>query len=255
MFRVRPSNFLSSSFWLFQSVLPTCLSKTFPFLGFSPFPSQSFSFLESDLPIFSVSPSHCSNSLLLIFRARPSHFFWISPSHFSSLTFPFFQSVPPTFPSQPFSFFDPDLPIFTGQSFQPFGITPSHFLAQTFRFLRVSPSTFRNHPFSFFKPGLLIFGGGQSFSFSEPDLPIFFGSVLPTFPSQSFSFFKLDLLPIFFTLSFRLLPVLCSDLIDMCTVDKIKEAGVCRKRLHCTTNSLSRETNQKKLTDKQEKIN
>ena len=139
------------------------------------------------------------------------------------------------------------------QSFQPLGIRPSHFSTQTFRFLRVSPSTFQNHPFSFFKPGRLIFGGSVLLIFrGRPSH--FFGSVLPTFLSQSFSFFELDLFPIFFTLSFRLLPVLCSDLIDMCTADKIKDAGVCRKRFHCTTNSFSRETSQEILTDKQEKV-
>ena len=76
----------------------------------------------------------------------------------------------------------------------------------------------------------------------------FFGSVLPSFPIQFHSFFESDLLPIFFTLSFRLLPILCSNVIAMSTADKIKDVGVCRKRLHCTTNSLARETNQQNTT-------
>ena len=36
----------------------------------------------------------------------------------------------------------------------------------------------------------------------------------------------------------------------MCTVDKIKDVGVCRKRLHCTTNSLAKETNQQSTNRK-----
>ena len=37
---------------------------------------------------------------------------------------------------------------------------------------------------------------------------------------------------------------MCSNLIAMCSADKIKGIGVCRKHLQCATNSLDRETNQ-----------
>ena len=83
MFRVFPffkSDFLifsGRSFPLFQVISSHFSSCTFPFLG------ESFHFSKSFLPIFRVrpshffwvSPSHFSKSVLLIFRVRPSHLF------------------------------------------------------------------------------------------------------------------------------------------------------------------------------------
>ena len=153
------------------------------------------------------------------------------------------------------SFFELDLPCFwirpslfwLGPTV--FRVRLSHFSGQSFPksvllIFRVSPSDFskpvllifRVRPFHFFGSVLPNFLS-QSFSFFDSDVPFFL--------SQSCSFFDSDLLPIFFTVSFRLLPVLCSGLIAMCNVDKIKDVGVCRKRLDCTTNTLARETNQK----------
>ena len=81
--------------------------------------------------------------------------------------------------------------------------------------------------FSFIESVLLIF---------ESDLPCF-ESVLLVFLSwtfsiltQSFPFIE-SAHPIFSTASFPLLPALRSDLIPMCTVDKINYGGVSRKRL------------------------
>ena len=162
---------------------------------------------------------------------RPS-FFRVRPAVFLNRTFPVLAQ---TFyvQSQTFPFFGSVLP----------EVSPSHFTSQTFPFFPVSPShfsksvflIFRVRPSHSFRSVLLIFRVRPSH---------FFRSVLPTFPSQFFSFFESYILPIFFTVSFWILPVLCSDLIAMYTVDKIKDVGVCRKRLHCTTNSLARETNQ-----------
>ena len=122
---------------------------------------------------------------------------------FSRQTYRVFESDLPCFDSY-LPYLESDLPIFW--------VSPSHFSSQIFPFFPVSPSHFS-------KSVLLIFRLRPS---------DFFGSILPTFPSQFFSFFESDLLPIFFTVSFRLLPVLFSDLIAMCTVDKIKDVGVCR---------------------------
>ena len=74
----------------------------------------------------------------------------------------------------------------------------------------------------------------QFFSFFESDLSIFSGQSVPLFQVSSSHF----------SCQTSCLPVLCSGLIAMCTVDKIKDVGVCRKRLDCTTNTLARETNQ-----------
>ena len=77
MFRVRPSHFSSQSFSLFQSVLPTFSTQTFPFFFRSvlpTFPSQYFSFFESEPPIF-------LGQSFPFFQVRPSHFI-VKPSHF-----------------------------------------------------------------------------------------------------------------------------------------------------------------------------
>ena len=234
-------------------------------------------YLQSDLPIFWVIPSHFSNQSFPIFQVR-SHFFGvvlpqIISSHFSSQTFPFFPFSPFHFSKSVLLIFWLRTSIFTGQSFQPFKVSPSYFSSQTFLFFWVSPSHFSSQTFPFFrvspshfpKSTLLIcrvrpshFYGSvlptfqsQSRSFFEQDLPIFLGqffsfleSDLPILSGQSFSFFGSDLLFIFFAVSFRLLSVLCSDLIAMSTVDKINGVGVCRKCLRFTKNSLARETNQ-----------
>ena len=84
----------------------------------------------------------------------------------------------------------------------------------------------------------------QSFSFFESVLPDFKS---PTFPVNASYFLTLTYhismmsvspshalgqsFPFFFTAYFLLFPVLRFDLITMCTVDKIKDEGVCRKRL------------------------
>ena len=136
-------------------------------------------------------------------------------------------------------FFESDLPCFwIGPSLfwlrpSVFRVRRSHFLGQSFP--KSVLLIFRLRHSHFFGSLLFIFRVRPSH---------FFRSIFPTFSGQCFSFFSSDLLPIFFTVSFRLLPVICSDLIAICTVDKIKDVGVCRKRLHCTKNSLARETNQ-----------
>ena len=83
----------------------------------------------------------------------------------------------------------------------------------------------------------------QSFPFIESVLAIFeldlpcFDSVLLVFFNWTLSVlnhpipFIMSVLAIFFTAFFPLLPALRSDLIAMCTVDKINDGGVCRKRL------------------------
>ena len=193
------------------------------------------SFFESDLPCFWIGLSLFWLKLS-VFRVRPFHFLGQQDLLFTNQTCRVFELDLPCFdsdfpclysdllifrvsssPSQPFSFFESDISTFTGPSFPFFWVSPSDFSSQTF---------------PFFGSVLLIL---------RVRLSHFFGSVLPTFPIQSL---KLDPLPIFFTVSFRLLPILCFDLIAMCTVDKIKDVGVCRKHLHCTANSLARETNQ-----------
>ena len=121
----------------------------------------------------------------------------------------------------------------SNQSFPLFPVSPSHFSTQTFPYFWVRPSHFSKsvlliflvRPSQFFGLVLLIFRVR----------PCLFFGVRPSHLSKS-------VLPIFFSVSFRILPILCSDLITMCTVDKIKDVGVCRKLLHCTTNSLARET-------------
>ena len=146
-----------------------------------------------------------------LFWLRSSKF-RVRPFNFSIQTFSPFKLVLSTLPSQSFSFFDSDLPIFPGPSFPLFQVSPSHFFSQTVPVFWVSSSYFLSQT-----------------------LPFFW--VRP-------SHFSKSVLLTFFTVSFRILPIVCSDLITMCTVDKIKDVGVCRKRLHCYTNSLARETNQ-----------
>ena len=138
--------------------------------------------------------------------------FWVSPSYFCNQLFPLVQ------------------------------VSPSHFSSQTSHFFESFLSTFPSQSLSFFDSHLHIFTG-QSLQFSKSALLIFrarpshfFGSVLLIFES--------DLFPIFFTASFQILSVLCCDLIAMCTVYKIEDVDVYRKRLHCTVNILARETNQ-----------
>ena len=164
---------------------------------------------DTDLPCLEsdlpIRPSHFSKSVLLIFRLRPSLF--------STSVLLISRLRPSHFQSQTFPFFP---------------VSPSYFSKSVLLIFRLSPS-------HFFGSVLLIF---------RVRLSHFFGSVLPIFPSQFYSFFESDLLAIFLTVSFWLLPILCSHLIAMCTADKIKDVGVCRKRLHCTTNSLAREINQ-----------
>ena len=146
--------------------------------------------------------------------------------------FPFNEPVLPCF--------DSDLLVFwVGYSL--FWLSPSHLLSQsfrfliwTFRFLTQSFSVFLSQTYSILT---------QSFSFIESVLPIFesylpcFESVLLVFLSWTFSILTQSfpyiesILPIFSTTSFPLLPALHSDLIPMCTVDKINDGDVCRKRL------------------------
>ena len=94
---------------------------------------------------------------------------------------------------------------------------------------RVSPSHFPNQssPLFQFRPSY------------------FFWSFLPTLFQVSLLIFRVRPPSHLLHSVLRILSVLCSDLIAMCTDGKIKDIRVCRKRLHCTTNSLARETNQK----------
>ena len=136
------------------------------------------------------------------------------------------------FPSQTCRVFEPDLPCFDSDlpCLEPdlplFRVSPSHFSSQTFPFYPVCPSHFSKSVLLIFRLRLFLFSTSVLLIFRVRPSH-FCGSVLPTFPSQFFSFFESDLLPIFFTASFRLLSVLCSDFIVMCTVDKIKDVGVC----------------------------
>ena len=217
-FRVSPSHFSNQSFPLFQVRTSYFFESVLPQVSLSHFSSQTFPFFlvihfcKSALLIFGLRPSHIYGSVLPTFLSQSFSFSesdlpisWVSPSHFSKSILLIFR---------PRSF------ISTDQSFHPFKVSPAQFLSQAFPFFWVSPSHF------------------------ESRSSHFFGSVLTTFPSHFFSFFESDFLPIFVTVSFWILPVLCSDLIAMYTVDKIKDIGVCRNRLHCTSNSLARETNQ-----------
>ena len=174
------------------------------------------SFFDSDLPCFWIGPS----------------LFWFSPSHLLSQSFPFFSQTFRVL-TQTFSFF------WVGYSL--FWLSPSHLLSQSFRFLTWT-FRFLTQSFSVFL-SQTYFILTQSFSFIESVLPIFesylpcFESVLLVFLSWTFSILTQSfpyiesILPIFSTASFPLLPALHSDLIPMCTVDKINDGGVCRKRL------------------------
>ena len=110
----------------------------------------------------------------------------------------------------------------------------------------------------------------QLFPFIESVLPSFesdlpcFDSVLLVFLSRFFSiltqsFTHIDsVLPTFFAASFPLLPALRSNLMAMCTVDKVKDGGVCRKRLlhYCERKIeivLPEKLIKKTLTDKRER--
>ena len=122
-------------------------------------------------------------------------------------------------------------------------------------FFRVKPAVLWLSPFRFIESDLLYFAFPflsrtvlvltQSFSFFLSQIFsistqsfLFFESVLLVFLSRTFSIltqyfpfidsFRL----IFFTAPFPLLPVLGSDLIAICTVDKIKDGGV---HGYCTT--------------------
>ena len=77
------------------------------------FSRQTYRVFESDLPCFDSYLPYLDSDLPI---------FWVSPSHFSSQTFPFFPVSPsfsffksdiPFFLSQSFSFFESDLPIFS----------------------------------------------------------------------------------------------------------------------------------------------
>ena len=153
--------------------------------------TQSFSFLSDRPSTFWPSPSRF---LLFLVFVLFFFFFWVGPSVFwLSLS---------RFIEPDLHYFDLFLPVYW---VSPSGFTtsPSHFLSQSLSIFKVQ----------FFEWILLFWL--QTYHVLMMSVRNGFGSVLP----------------FFFTASFLLLPVLRSDLIGMCTVNKIKNGGVCRKRL------------------------
>ena len=138
--------------------------------------------------------------------------------------------------------FEPDLPCFwIGPSV--FWLSPSRvFFWVGPPLLWLSFFLLLSQSFPFLSQSFRVFC--QSFSFFESVLPDFKS---PTFPVNASYFLTLTYhismmsvspshalgqsFPFFFTAYFLLFPVLRFDLITMCTVDKIKDEGVCRKRL------------------------
>ena len=167
--------------------------------------------------LFSSQTCRGFESELLSFDGALS-IYWISPSHFSAGTSLFWLSPSRFFESDLLSF-DSVLPIYrvgpchiwVGSSV--FWLSPS-------RFFWVGPSLFWLSP-SHFLVGPSMFWLSHSCFFFNWTLSIL-NHPIPLI---------LSVLAIFFTASFPLLPPLCSDLVAMCTVDKINDGGLCRRRL------------------------
>ena len=102
IFQISPSNFFKPDLPIFFWVIHSHFSKAFllifesNFFGFSPpnFLSQIFPFWTQIFPFFRVSPSHFSESDLVIFWVRTFHLlgqsfpvFWVRPFHFIQETF------------------------------------------------------------------------------------------------------------------------------------------------------------------------